>query len=247
MTETRVCIVEMAAPPASGKTTVLERSLTSASIGHLHHRRRLRGYREWARVGLLLRHLPVWWGCFMTLRPAVGVRTAGTRTAKYLTHLWRRGEEVRLGTHDLLIEDEAFINWAATDMAHCAPFREWFRTHVGLFYPPRWHGRRMEYRVLDLHCSELVRVQRILRRRLARSDPARAARQTRRNGLRSETLVTAREAAAIVRAQPGVLEIDALAFMEWVGAHRDGATQDPSGTDTGASSRSHVRTFGNSG
>ncbi len=134
------------------------------------------------------------------------------------------GEEIRLGGHDLLIEDEAFINWAATDMAHCAPFREWFRAHAGLFYPPRWHGRRMEYVVLDLHCSEHVRVQRILRRRLARNDPARAVRQTRRNGLRSETLVTAREAAAIVRAQPptvriGVTSADVRVPTKW--GHRE--------------------------
>lgn len=208
----------MAAPPASGKTTVLERSLASGSVGHLHHRRRLRSYSEWARIALLLRHLPVWWRCFMILRAGVGARTAGTRTAKYLTHLWRRREEVRLGTHALLVEDEAFINWAATDIAHCPPFRRWFRTHVGLFYPTHVQGVAVEYRVLDLRCSEVVRVQRILRRRLERNEPARAARQTQRNGLRGETLITTREASTIVRARPGVSDIDAPAFMDLIAA-----------------------------
>lgn len=211
--ESRIRLVEMAALPASGKSTVLEQLLAAGRMGHLHHRRHARGYRETQRLALLLRHLGVWWHCFVALRRATGARTAGTRTAKYLTHLWRRGEEIRLGQHDLLIEDEAFINWAATDMARCPAFADWFRAHAALFYPTCWQGRVIEYWILDVPCSEFMRVQRVLRRRLARGDPARAAQQTRRNGLRGETLRTAPEARAIVLAQPGVRALDPLAFL----------------------------------
>lgn len=203
-----VRVVELAAPPAAGKSTVLQSLLgpegAPTAAVHLHHRRHAAGYRRRRRMVLLWRFLPMWLEALRILTPAVGLRAAGTRTAKYLTHLWRRHEQAHLTPAVALIEDEGFISWAATDIIAAPRFADWLRRHGERLYPGELGGRPAEYAVVALECSEWVRVQRILRRRLDRGSPARAARKTRTNGLRSRARGAERIARAIVLELPAV-------------------------------------------
>lgn len=206
----------MAAPPAAGKSTAiailcarLEQS--GRTVVHLHRRHRDPRYRQLARCGLLLRHPCRWLRLFVILRQRLGSRSATTRVAKYLTRVWQRREEIRLGRADVVIEDEGFVNWAARDLAYLPAFGDWFAANVDWLYPGGPPGRAVAYRILRLPGGELVRVQRLLRRRLASGSPARAGRKTRQNGLRDETLASEAAVLAIVLARPGIDRADPAA------------------------------------
>ncbi len=204
----RVRVVELSAPPAAGKTTVLHallaRAAAPAAPVHLHHRRQGPGYRRYRRFVVMWRELPMWFAAWRVLAAAIGPRAAGTRTAKYLTHLWRREEQARLTPTATLVEDEGFISWAATDISQAPAFADWLRCYGARLYPAELGGRPAEYVITPIECSEWLRVQRILRRRLQRGSPARAARKTRANGLRSSARAAERQARAIVEELPTV-------------------------------------------
>ena len=211
-----VQVIELSGGPAVGKTTVvhsLARDLSaSARVLHLQHRWIGPDYRYRTLVGLAVRHLPVWLAAFGILARAIGMRPAGTRVGKYLVHLWRRREEVRSGRFDVLLEDEAFISWAASDLAHAPAFAGWLEKHAALLYPDRVGAVGVTYDILPLHCSELVRVQRILRRRLGKGPPSQAARRTRKNGLRTGSWRMEGAARRIVTTHAAVRLVDPLGY-----------------------------------
>ena len=209
-------VIELSGGPAVGKTTVvhsLARDLSaSARVLHLQHRWIGPDYRYRTLVALAVRHLPVWLAAFGILARAIGMRPAGTRVAKYLVHLWRRREEIRSGRFDVLLEDEAFISWAASDLAHAPAFAGWLEKHAALLYPDRVGAVGVTYDILPLHCSELVRVQRILRRRLGKGPPSQAARRTRKNGLRTGSWRMEGAARRIVTTHAAVRLVDPLGY-----------------------------------
>jgi energy-coupling factor transporter ATP-binding protein EcfA2 len=138
-----------------------------------------------AYVVLMLLHARRWWELYRLLRQALSARAARRRLRMYVKHLWRRRQQIRSSRSDLVIEDESFATWFARDLARCPALRTWLEHNVDLFYPRRVGGRGADYLVVVLATGELLRVQRVHRRRLAHG-PAYAGAEHARYGTFAE-------------------------------------------------------------
>ena len=85
----------------------------------------------------------------------------------YIKHLWRRRQQIRASRPDVVVEDESFATWFARDLARCPALWIWLEDNINLFYPRRVGGRRVDYLLIVLATGELLRIQRVHRRRLA--------------------------------------------------------------------------------
>ena len=180
-------VIELSGLSCTGKTTVAADLAAGSGLGRrVGTRPRFSApLRRPAYIGLMLAEAPRWWSLYRLLRVAMPGRAARRRVRMYIKHLWRRRQQIRGSHPDLVIEDEAFATWFARDLARCPALATWLENHIDLFYPRRVGDREAEYLLVVLHAGELLRTQRVHRRRL-RQGPAYAAAEFARYGTFAE-------------------------------------------------------------
>lgn len=176
-------IIELAGLSGTGKTTVSTGFATAAPPGStVGARPRFSApLRRGAYVGLMLAQARRWYGLYRLLRAGMNGRRARRRLRMYIKHLWRRRQQIRDARFALVVEDEAFATWFARDLLRCPGLEGWLEQHIELFYPACVGRHRADYVLADLRCGELLRVQRVHRRRLA-GGPVYARGEHERNG-----------------------------------------------------------------
>ena len=180
-------VIELSGLSCTGKTTVAADLAAGSGPGlRVGARPRFSApLRRPAYIGLMLAEAPRWWSLYRLLRAAMPGRAARRRVRMYIKHLWRRRQQIRGARPDLVIEDEAFATWFARDLARCPALADWLETHIDLFYPRRVGQREAEYVLVVLHTGEVLRTQRVHRRRLEQG-PAYAAAEFARYGTFAE-------------------------------------------------------------
>lgn len=161
-------VIELSGLSGTGKTE-LSRAFAHRLPGGTRIGVRLHYRAPWRRpayFGLMVAEARMWRSLYRVLRGTLPGRTARRRLRMYIKHLWRRRQQIRSGGVDIVIEDEAFATWFARDLERCPGFDRWLEVHAARFYPERVGGRAVEYVLVPVACAELVRSQRVHRRRL---------------------------------------------------------------------------------